>query len=51
MGLIPRMMERLFQLIEEASSTLEFSIKASFLEIYNEKIHDLLDRKEYQENE
>lgn len=38
------MMERLFDMIAEAPNTIEFSIKASFLEIYNEKIHDLLDR-------
>jgi len=37
------MMERLFELIAEAPSSIEFTIKASFLEIYNEKIHDLLD--------
>ncbi|KAL4493521.1 hypothetical protein ABPG72_007529 [Tetrahymena utriculariae] len=43
MGLIPRMMEKLFDMIADAPSTMEFSIKASFLEIYNEKIHDLLD--------
>ncbi|EAS03052.3 kinesin motor catalytic domain protein (macronuclear) [Tetrahymena thermophila SB210] len=43
MGLIPRMMDKLFDMIADAPSTIEFSIKASFLEIYNEKIHDLLD--------
>lgn len=37
------MMERLFEMIAEAPSKMEFSIKASFLEIYNEKIRDLLD--------
>ncbi|EGR31783.1 kinesin motor domain protein [Ichthyophthirius multifiliis] len=42
-GLIPRMMERIFEMIAEASQQIEFTIKATFLEIYNEKIHDLLD--------
>jgi kinesin family protein 5 len=37
------MMETIFSLIAEAKQELEFTIKASFLEIYNEKIHDLLD--------
>ena len=48
LGLIPRMMERLFEMIADAPSKLEFTIKASFLEIYNEKIHDLLDSKAFE---
>ena len=38
-------MEYLFKFIAEASSNIEFSLKCSYLEIYNEKIQDLLDRK------
>ena len=42
MGIIPRVMARIFELIEQASESLEFAIKVSMLEIYNEKIQDLL---------
>ncbi|KAL4441418.1 hypothetical protein ABPG74_013713 [Tetrahymena malaccensis] len=42
-GLIPRMMDRVFETILNASEDLEFQIRVSFLEIYNEKIQDLLD--------
>lgn len=44
-GMIPRMFERLFELIEEADEEVEFTVKVSFLEIYMEKIMDLLDVK------
>lgn len=42
MGIIPRVMNRLFEMIDQASENIEFSIKVSFLEIYNERIQDLL---------
>ena len=42
-GMIPRMFERLFQLIDSADESVEFMVKVSFLEIYMEKIMDLLD--------
>lgn len=42
-GIIPRMMEYVFELINKASIDLEFTVKCSVLEIYNEKIQDLLD--------
>jgi hypothetical protein len=42
-GIIPRMMEYVFNLIRDASIDIEFTVKCSFLEIYNEKIQDLLD--------
>lgn len=42
MGIIPRVMNRIFEMIEQSSETLEFSIKVSMLEIYNERIQDLL---------
>lgn len=44
-GLIPRSISLLFNHIEKASNKIEFSIKCSFLEIYNEKLYDLLDSK------
>jgi len=44
-GLIPRMFEYLFFKIREADASLEFSIKCSYMEIYMEKIMDLLDVK------
>ena len=39
------MMESIFNLIFNASEDIEFQVKVSFLEIYNEKINDLLDCK------
>jgi len=44
-GLIPRMFEYLFDKIKQADPSLEFSIKCSYMEIYMEKIMDLLDVK------
>lgn len=44
-GLLPRMFGYLFNLIEKADSAIEFNIKCSYMEIYMEKILDLLDRK------
>jgi len=45
-GIIPRMMSHLFSLILNSSENIEFHVKVSFLELYNEKLQDLLDRKE-----
>ena len=42
MGLIPRVMADLFEIIN-SDDELVYIIKVSFLEIYNEKIQDLLD--------
>lgn len=42
-GLIPRMFEYLFSKIGAADSKIEFTIKCSYLEIYMERICDLLD--------
>lgn len=44
-GLIPRMFDYLFEKIAEADEDTEFSVKVSYLEIYREKVQDLLDRK------
>jgi hypothetical protein len=42
-GLIPRIVDRLFSLVAECPPHLEHQVTASFLEIYNEKVRDLLD--------
>lgn len=42
-GIIPRMMDAIFEGLINASSSCEFSIKVSYLEIYLEKIQDLID--------
>ena len=42
-GIIPRMVRTVFSRIETASETMEFSVKVSMCEIYNEKIKDLFD--------
>ena len=44
-GVIPRMVKGFFDKIADQPEDIEFSIKVSFLEIYNEKIKDLLDPK------
>ena len=42
MGTIPRMVSTVFQHIERADEHIEFTVKVSYLEIYMEKIQDLL---------
>eukprot|EP00347_Sterkiella_histriomuscorum_P003556 403363838 len=44
-GLLPRMFVYLFQQIDKADEAIEFNIKCSYMEIYMEKIQDLLDPK------
>ena len=44
-GVIPRMVRTVFNRIETASETIEFSVKVSMVEIYMEKIRDLIDPK------
>ena len=39
------MMEFVFDSIINASEDIEFKVKISYLELYNEKIHDLLDSR------
>lgn len=41
-GIIPRIVEAIFQGILDADSTIEFTVKVSYVEIYNEKVRDLL---------
>jgi len=43
LGIVPRMMRYLFDLIMNSSEDIEFNVKVSFLELYNEKLQDLLD--------
>jgi kinesin family protein 5 len=43
-GIIPRMIETIFTFVEEASETMEFLVKVSYIEIYMEKIRDLMAR-------
>ena len=43
MGIIPRMMNDIFTIIENANSDIEYSVKCQYYQIYNEKIQDLLD--------
>lgn len=45
-GIIPRMFDNLFERISEADPDIEFNIKCSYLEIYMEKIKDLLNPKQ-----
>lgn len=45
-GIIPRLCCSIFQKIGELSSdSLAFKVEVSYLEIYNEKVRDLLDPK------
>ena len=44
-GIIPRACSQLFSHIEQDTSGTEYTIKCSFLEIYKEALHDLLDPK------
>ena len=42
-GIIPRMVRTIFNRIETASENIEFTVKISMCEIYNERIKDLMD--------
>lgn len=44
-GIIPRIVEQIFDSIMEAPSNIEFTVKVSYMEIYMEKVRDLLNRK------
>lgn len=43
-GLIPRITEQIFQSIVESDAHLEYLVKVSYMEIYLERIRDLLAR-------
>jgi len=42
-GIIPRLVDSIFQSIEDADHSMEFTVKLSYVEIYMERIRDLLD--------
>lgn len=41
-GIIPRITEQIFQSIVESDAHLEYLVKVSYMEIYMERIRDLL---------
>jgi kinesin family member 5 len=41
-GMTPRLVQKIFDTVETAPSTLEFTVRVSFMEIYMERIRDLL---------
>lgn len=49
-GIIPRAVEALFQGVSEADENIEFTVKVSYVEIYLEKIRDLLDSTRLKNN-
>ena len=44
-GIIPRITEQIFQSIVESDAHLEYLVKVSYMEIYLERIRDLLARE------
>jgi kinesin family protein 5 len=42
-GIIPRVVDKIFESIDESSENIEFELKVSVMEIYKEEIKDLLD--------
>jgi len=44
-GLIPRMINAVFDEIDQADDNLEFVVKVSYVELYREKIRDLLETR------
>uniref|UniRef100_A0A0G4FSF9 Kinesin-like protein n=1 Tax=Chromera velia CCMP2878 TaxID=1169474 RepID=A0A0G4FSF9_9ALVE len=43
MGVIPRMVATMFEAIDNADEAIEFTVKCSIVEIYMERVRDLLD--------
>jgi len=41
-GIVPRMVKSVFERIQQASESIEFTVKVSMLEIYCENLKDLL---------
>lgn len=41
-GIIPRIVEQIFMSIQASSTSMEFSVRVSYMEIYMERIRDLL---------
>jgi kinesin family protein 13 len=52
MGLIPRLCDGLFERIDQLNKdpNTSFKVEVSYMEIYNEKVHDLLDPKGVKQN-
>jgi kinesin family protein 5 len=44
-GITPRITEQIFEEIIHSSSNVEYMVKCSFMEIYQERIRDLLARE------
>lgn len=45
-GIIPRLCDELFEYIaRKQTDDLSYKVEVSYMEIYNEKVHDLLDPK------
>jgi kinesin family protein 5 len=44
-GIIPRIIEQIFESIQMAPANMEFTVKVAYMEIYMEKVKDLLVRK------
>ncbi|XP_035209523.1 kinesin-like protein KIF13A isoform X3 [Stegodyphus dumicola] len=44
-GLIPRLCDALFERINASGRQSDYKVEVSYMEIYNEKVHDLLDPK------
>ena len=42
-GIIPNCFAHIFGFIDEKNDGMKFLVRCSYLEIYNEEIHDLLD--------
>lgn len=41
-GIIPKVIRHIFNYIDEAGKEIKFLVRCSYLEIYNEKVLDLL---------
>lgn len=44
-GIIPRIIEQIFTSIQEAPINMEFTVKVAYMEIYMERVKDLLVRE------
>jgi kinesin family protein 5 len=49
-GIIPRIIEQIFESIQQAPINMEFTVKVAYMEIYMERVKDLLVRKSFATN-